>query len=549
MVKKVIILLLLSVKLFSQSALLDDIKQMDVLRKKQLLGDTSLSDYSFMSRSTSGFQNMVFSKLNAKHNISISNLVFAYTKQTNDQLPYGANEGNMYPALGLQERYTIGANIKWGILDVNIQPEWVNAENKAQAPFLGNVNDGNWWTRYFFHIANNIDDYRQMGNTPIQHFDWGQSRVGIATKYIMAGVSNENIWWGPGRNNSIALTNNAPGFKHAYFGTNQPLRTQIGSFELNSIIGQLDTLTFIDPDVPKMKSIWAGAIAPKQNRARTISGITANWQPKWVPNFFIGYTYTQQFYSRDSNSNGIPYTFFSKERPKTVIGVLNFRMLFPKDHAEIYAEIGNPQAAPWPWKYFQSNANTGFVVGARKLFTLKKLNSYLEFFGEFTQLQLMDPRQVFVPGDPFGVPQITSWYTSNVIRQGYTNQAKLLGASIGPGSNSQYIGISWNKGMNKIGYSLERVVHNNDFYEYVNLSHVGSGKANGYWVDMNSCFEIQINPIKNILIGYSLIQTQDMNYRWVRVEDGSDWSDGSKISDHKNLQMNLTIKYLLHGNR
>lgn len=472
-----------------------------------------------------------------------------YNKQTNNNLPIGANQGNMFPALGLQERYSVGANIKCGILDINVQPEWVNAENKMQAPFLGNVNDGNWWTRYFFHIANNIDDFRQMGNLPIRHFDWGQSRIGISTKYIIAGVSNENIWWGPGRNNSIAFTNNAPGFKHAYLGTNKPIKTFLGSFEFTSIIGQLDTSIYTDPDVPKMKSIWAGAIAPKKNRARTIGGMTLNWQPKWISNFFIGYTYTKQFYSKDSNLYGIPYNIFSKDRPQTEIGVLNFRLLFPKDHAEIYAEIGNPKKAPWPWKYFQYNVNTGFVVGARKLFSLKKINSYLEFSGEFTQLQLMDPRQVFVPGDPFGLPQVTSWYTSEIIRQGYTNQAKLLGASIGPGSNSQYISISWNKGMNKIGCSLERIVHNNDYYIYVNLSHVGRGKANGYWVDINSCFEIQLNPIKNLLFGYSFTNTKDMNYRWVRVEDGSDWSDGSKISDHTNLQMNLSIKYLLHGNR
>jgi len=75
----------------------------------------------------------------------------------------------------------------------------------------------------------------------------------------------------------------------------------------------------------------------------------------------------------------------------------------------------------------------------------------------------MDPRNIFVSGSPFGVPKYNSWYTSSIIRQGYTNQGQLLGASIGPGSNSQTINFSWNKGFNMIGIYFERITNNNDF--------------------------------------------------------------------------------------
>ena len=75
--------------------------------------------------------------------------------------------------------------------------------------------------------------------------------------------------------------------------------------------------------------------------------------------------------------------------------------------------------------------------------------------------------QIFSNNNAFGRPLVNSFYTSNVIRQGYTNQAQLMGASIGPGSNSQNLNISLNAGYNKIGFFAERVVYNNDFYHYV----------------------------------------------------------------------------------
>ena len=54
-------------------------------------------------------------------------------------------------------------------------------------------------------------------------------------------------------------------------------------------------------------------------------------------------------------------------------------------------------------------------------------------------------------------------------------------------------------------------------------------------------------PIKNILLSASFTNTHALNYRWIRVEDGSLFGEPSKYSDKYNQQFQMSIKYLLHA--
>jgi hypothetical protein len=125
-----------------------------------------------------------------------------------------------------------------------------------------------------------------------------------------------------------------------------------------------------------------------------------------------------------------------------------------------------------------------------------------------------------------------------------------MGSSIGPGSNNQSISLSWNKGYNKIGVFVERTVINNDFYYsvyYNPYASNGYGYYNRYWVDFTKRLELQLMPIKNILLSASFTNTKALNYRWIRIEDGSLYDEPSSISDKFNQQFQMSIKYLLHA--
>jgi hypothetical protein len=54
-------------------------------------------------------------------------------------------------------------------------------------------------------------------------------------------------------------------------------------------------------------------------------------------------------------------------------------------------------------------------------------------------------------------------------------------------------------------------------------------------------------PIKNILISAGFTNTNAMNYRWIRYEDGSVYDEPSSLTDKFNQQFQLSIKYLLHA--
>ena len=533
----------------AQNSFFDDIHLMDYQRTKQLLNDTSgVITNSFFIRSTSSFQ-FLQSKLKGTTKDVIQFVSVNYDQQNNTLQPISFNDGNMYPARGWQERYSYGVNLKLLIFDINYQLEKLTIQNLTQEYYAGNTQDGNFMFKYFGMVANNIDNFRQFGYDRIEETTLGQSRAGLKFKYLAAGISNENIWWGPGKRNSLVFTNNAAGFKHYYLKTVEPIKTYIGSFELSGVVGKLDTTKYTEID-QQLLNICRPCKVFKNLDEREIDGITINYQPKWIPNFYIGYAYSRQFYRHATNALGDTVNFFSKDLPKQEIGSLIFRFAMPEDHAEFYGELGMPNEAPWPWKFFKERMRPGFVFGATKLVPLNFFNSYLSLNVEFTQLQLMNPKDIFYLRFPFAGGKPNSWYLSNIVKQGWSNNGQLMASSIGPGSNNQSISLSWNKGYNKIGFFVERTVFNNDFYYsvYYNPYAVnGYGYYNRYWVDLTERLELQLMPLKNLLISASFTNTHALNYRWIRIEDGSVYDEPSRYSDKYNQQFQMSIKYLLHA--
>ena len=533
----------------AQNSFYDDIRLMDYQRTKQLLNDSNgVVTNSFLIRSTSSFQ-FLQSKLKGTTKDIVQSINFNFDQQNNSLQPISFNDGNMYPARGWQERYSVGLNLKLLIFDINYQPEKLTVQNLRQEYYPGNTGDPNFIFKYFGMVGNNVDNFRQFSYDHIEETTLGQSRAGIKFKYMAAGISNENIWWGPGKRNSLVFTNNAAGFNHYYLKSVEPIKTYIGNFELAGVVGKLETTKYVDIDQALLNACEICKVY-KNIDEREIDGITINYQPKWVPNFYIGYSYSRQFYRHATNALGDTVNFFSKDLPKQEIGSMFFRFAMPEDHAEFYGEMGMLNEAPWPWKFFKERMRPALVFGASKLVPLKLFDSYLSLNVEFTQLQLMNSRDILYEGFPWAGGKPNSWYLSTIVKQGWSNNGQLMGSSIGPGSNNQSISLSWNKGYNKVGIFVERTVYNNDFYYsvyYNPYADNGYGYYNRYWVDLTQRLELQLMPIKNILLSASFSNTNALNYRWIRVEDGSAYDEPSKYSDKFNNQFQMSIKYLLHA--
>ncbi|MBM3413082.1 MAG: capsule assembly Wzi family protein [Bacteroidetes bacterium] len=472
-----------------------------------------------------------------------------YSRSFNDSVPLTINNESFYSATGWQERITAGVQLKLGRLLVDFQPEYVKAENLKQASISDQVRDGNYFTRLYFYQLNVIDWPQQFGTKPLEKFYLGQSSAKILFDHFSVGLSNENIWWGPGRRNALVMTNNAPGFLHADVKTAKPVKTIFGSIEMQAVFGKLDSSGVEPVENLRQQQYWPGAYIPKENIRRQLLGFVFSWKPRWIKHLHIGYAAAYYGYETYENATGdpIPLYPYSMTIPKgkgAKMGSLFFRYAMPEDGAEIYGEFGRADRLPTPWNLTEDTIPVGYVFGLRKWMKLRGQN-HIEVSMELSHLQLPDPRLTFNAVSPFGIPKVSSWYTHPQVRQGYTNHGQLLGAGIGPGGNSQFLGISWINGQNRIGVHGERWVHNNEMNYYQNLSSaLGYGPHFKYWASFTYGAHAQVR-VKNLFLSAAYNVGKSLNYQWVKIGGGN---DGPSISDKPVSNFSFSVQYELPRN-
>lgn len=527
--------------------LLQDIDLADTARILQLTDSVRAQQYGLGNRSfmMRPFIMQPVQQAVTKLRGSIDNISFS--TYYNDSLGTGYNNGSFFQATGWQQRFSLGASLQLGRLLIRVQPELVFAQNKAQAAIDNSFNVADFFSRYYYMNINVIDLPSRYGRKALSKLYPGQSSVRyFIDDHFSAGISTENIWWGPGTFNSLIMTNNAPGFIHATAETHTPIETPIGSFEGQLIVGRLDS-SGVEPveNERQFSRFWGGAYVPKiASVNRSIVGATITWQPKWIPHLFVGFAASTYFYNHGSDTFGIPFpdypwTASTQKRYSASMGSIFFRYAMPRDHAEFYAEVGRGDKAATLFNLFGDTIPLAYTIGLRKLLPLRD-KQFIELHAELTHLQLPDPRLTFAPANPYSVPKNNTWYTHTRVRQGYTHFGQMLGAGIGPGSNSQNLSVSWVNGIKKLGLQIERVIHNEDFYYYQYIPFtIGSGYTNRHWVDLSFGIHAQY-PYKNLMFAFAYTNTSALNYQWVKV-DGL--FDGPSVSDKRNHNIVFSVSY------
>lgn len=535
-----------------QNGLLQNIDLNDSLRIAQLtpkpgIEQTPANHLSFLLQPSSKITKEPYRKKTdfELQKITVSNYY-------NDSLAYGYNNENFYPATGWQTRVSIGAEMRWWRLKLKLQPEWVTAQNQIQAEIPSSYTDANFFSRYYFMNINVIDLPSRFGTAPITKFFPGQSSLRFELDNWSVGVSTENLRWGPGLYNTLVMGNNAPGFLHADIRTTRPVKTKIGWIEAQAIFGKLDS-SGVEPveNVRQFTQFWPGAYVPKISETnRGIIAFMFSLEPKWVPGLFVGAAFSHYFYFRDVDSTGkpfasYPYSVNQPNKYSASLGSLFFRYKMPGDGAELYAEIGRADKATTIFNLFGDTIPLAYVAGLRKLIPIgTKGRDKIEFLAEISHLQLPDPKLIFGQDNPFGIPKTRGWYTNPSIRQGYTQYGQLLGAGIGPGSNSQNISLTWHSPHGSLGMHFERVVHNEDFYYYSRISGaIGYGVPNMHWVDLTYGIHGMYRYSSLIFAG-RISSVSALNYKWVKADGMLDGP--SILSDKKNLHIALSIGWLFH---
>lgn len=442
-------------------------------------------------------------------------LPLTWQQQYNSDHPYGWNDGAMISARGYQTMTSAGFFLKFGPLSIQLRPEFVFAQNKDFDGFATDRSDLELQNYYQFY--NDLDEPEQFGKGSYSRVNWGQSSIRLTFGPISFGLSNENLWWGPGRRNSIMMTNNAEGFKHLTVNTVKPIKTVIGSFEIQVIGGKLEN-SKISPLSITQNSTGGELFRPYNDDWRYLTGFNINYQPKWIPGLFLGFTRDFMSYQSDLSGFGdyIPFfVAFQKntegqeidqfERDQRISGYA--RWVFPKAHSEVYFEYGLNDNS-FNFRDFTGSPDHGraYIFGFSKLVPIKsKIDQYIEVNAEINQISQSTDRLVREAG---------GFYTHGAVRQGYSNLGQVLGAGTGSGGNLQSIQISWVKKLKKIGVSFERYEHNADFYEKYLSDLYGNSRR---WVDFALAANGEWN-YKNFLFSAKLQGIKSLNYQW-RMKD------------------------------
>lgn len=471
----------------------------DYYRRKQLNGELD-STLSFTIRPLSpafiqkGRGNESDSLLNPGKNIFQSAsgkssilllLPFSWQHRYSGNPSYNRNDGLMIPAKGYQTYLSAGFFVNSGPLSIQIKPEYVFAAN---AKFKEN----------FSHYGM-ADLPVRFGDDPYSRLSWGQSSIRLNFDPLSFGISNENLWWGPGLQNSILMSNTAAGFKHLTLNTTRPVRTPIGSVEAQIIAARLEGSGY----TPGLSDDW-----------RYLSGMVFSYQPRWVPGLFLGLTRSFQTYHEDIDSGFGDYlplfqafqkvnTNEDAKRRDQLTSVFA-RWLLANSRAEVYFEYGLNDHSYNTRDFLMSPEHSrAYTLGMNKLIPYQgRKDEFIQIGLELTHMEQSIDRVLRSAGE---------WYTHHQVWHGYTNRGEVLGAGIGPGGNLQSLHVSWVKGLKRIGLQLERYEHNGD---------LANGYGYGPWIDLSAA-AVGNWTYKKFILNAKLQAIESVNYQWMSGHYGS----------------------------
>jgi hypothetical protein len=443
--------------------------------------------------------------------------IYTHTRY-NKHHPYGWSDGAMIPAKGLQQYISGGIFVKAFFLEAQLRPEYVWAQNKEfqNPPFR----------------TKDIDMPERMGQDKYKKTFLGQSYVKVVLGPVSMGLSNENIWWGPGIKNAIIMSNNAPGFGHFTLHTNKPIKTRIGTFEGELIAGKLKRSGYTYP-LRYTAGTWppiAGDVVPdtiSESKYHSFTtGMTLTWQPKWTPGLFLGVSRIAQAYGEPDNIKEYISIFNlankqeivsdgSEKQAKNrnqIISVFG-RYLFAESHAEAYIEIGREDNW-WDMEDLMTRPrySTAYLIGLRKMYDLPGKDRWLMLDGEYTKIQsTMD-----YIASPSSAANSFYMHGNGV---GWTNQGQVLGAGVGPGSNMLTIGGTYGKGFNTFGLHFEHIAYNEDMlYSTIDYLHLGGSNpffvdASKHYIDWGFLMDYHTS-YKKLSIGIAFQVLRTYNFYW-----------------------------------
>jgi len=375
--------------------------------------------------------------------------VFANTK-----FPRGRNDGVVWQGRGVTTALETSATLRWQGLSAVLNPILVHTRNVAFDLAPVTVPE----QPEFAYPWRRMDYPQRFGAEAYWTLDAGESRIALDLGRATVSFGNERLWWGPGIRNAIVMSGNAPGFRHASLMTNRPLDIGIGQLEAQWVWGGLGSSEYHDPSAPN---------------DRYLTGIVVAYSPDWLDGLTVGGTRVFQRYVPDG---GLPLGEYflvfqglmksgqiSSTRPDgtderdQLLSVFG-RWVFAESGAEAYFEWARNDHSVDITDFLQEPEHSqGYTLGLQKV-TSRSERRMVVLNAELTHLEASPTFQLR--------PRAT-YYEHSVVTQGYTHKGQILGAWVGPGGNSQYLGVETFERWGSASFFIQRQVHDNDaFWEW-----------------------------------------------------------------------------------
>jgi hypothetical protein len=356
----------------------------------------------------------------------------------NTAAPYGQNDGALWQGKGLNSSLTSGVRFEGYGLELTFKPQLAFSQNAAfdyitsaysGADYTGKAAD------YGYYGVTSIDAPQRFGNDPFFVYDWGDSEIRYTWKTLTAGFGTQPIWLGPARLNPIIHSNNAPSYPKFDIGIRRQsmilprLNWYIGDIEARAWWGYLSESDYFDNNSSNDHNLITGfSVAysfPKLLKGLTI-GLNRIMLSKWESLNFAAISYLLLPYMDEAMGFGFD------ENDQRASFIIDY--LLPFAGLNIYLEWGrNDYSTGMEFTVQYPFHTEGWTMGIKK-----SLDISTRFKGEILlEITKLEGSQDY---DRL-LPWSTTFYAHNIITQGHTNQGQWLGAGIGTGGNSQFLGF------------------------------------------------------------------------------------------------------------
>jgi hypothetical protein len=370
----------------------------------------------------------------------------------NTTVPFGYNDDAMWQGRGLNMALDGGVTLAWGHLTVTAHPTLVFAQNQAfpMAPvtWAGASPYGYPWFQ--------IDLPQRFGPGSFTRLDPGQSSIAVTAHGARLAVGTENLWWGPGIETSILMSNEAPGMPHVSLGTAHPLDIGIGTVEAQWLWGVPQSSGWYDGQDADTSRFFTGAVAAFSPRWAVFRGLTIGAARVFIRNVppdglnFHDYMAVVEPITKHS------YALNSQaEDSKDQIASFLFRWVMPASNFEMYGEWARNDHGRIPLDILLVPQHSqGYTLGLQKTHALSG-NRLVALRGELTHLEQTNTAQRWP--DP-------TYYVHHAVGRGYTQRGQVIGSWVGPGGDAETASVDVYTPRGGWGVYVQRQAHDNDAF-------------------------------------------------------------------------------------